>query len=452
MPSAVLTKPITTNRPTTDPPQDRLAAHAGQLRNRNLAVDAFRVAAMCLVAVGHWLAADVHVDAAGKLAGGNALDQLPSSHILTWFFQVMPLFFLVGGYSNAASLRSATARSQSAGQWIQTRLLRLLGPASMFCMVWIGLAGAAAVLFSPDLVTRASRVAVIPLWFMAVYVVDIAMAPMIHRLVGRLRGAVLVVPMIAIAVDLAVRADLVGHPLVTAVQVVFGWTCFQALGMAWHEGYIPRRIARVIAPVGLLAAIAGVAFGPWPISLVTVPGAVGGNTFPPSAVLVAFGLAQCALAILVAPALNALLHRNRTMLLVVGGAGSKAMTVYLWHLTALAIVGSVGASLGLIGAPAVGSMQWWVAKVAMMGAAVVVLAGLVWLFGRAETAAPRTPVAMPVAVTALTVAVIAFCFEQVTLHGLTTTWGVIAMTVIAASPYLLARSQKIPFLEVSQTI
>jgi hypothetical protein len=115
------------------------------------------------------------------------------------------------------------------------------------------------------------------------------------------------------------------------------------------------------------------------------------------------------------------------------------MTVYLWHLTALAIVGSIGAALGLIGAPTVGSASWWIAKATMIAAAAVVLAILVLIVGRAEQAAPRIAVNMSVWPTVLTVAIIAVAFEQITLHGLTTTGGMIATAVIAAAPAVLSR-------------
>ena len=58
--------------------------------SRNRAIDAYRAVAMCAVAVGHWLAADVRTTD-GSLTGGNALDKMQGLHILTWVFQVMPL-------------------------------------------------------------------------------------------------------------------------------------------------------------------------------------------------------------------------------------------------------------------------------------------------------------------------------------------------------------------------
>ena len=40
----------------------------------------------------------------GSIAGRNALELAPPMSWITWIFQVMPLFFVVGGFSSAVSL------------------------------------------------------------------------------------------------------------------------------------------------------------------------------------------------------------------------------------------------------------------------------------------------------------------------------------------------------------
>ncbi|MGI9644165.1 MAG: acyltransferase family protein, partial [Ilumatobacteraceae bacterium] len=76
-----------------------LAAAAAPDRNR--AIDAYRAGAMVLVALGHWLVIAIGTDRDGELVARNALEVAPEFAVLTWLFQVMPLFFAVGGFASA---------------------------------------------------------------------------------------------------------------------------------------------------------------------------------------------------------------------------------------------------------------------------------------------------------------------------------------------------------------
>ena len=79
---------------------------SGAKADRNRAIDLYRAIAMLAVAVGHWMAMNIAIDSSGELVAGNALEAAPGMAIMTWLFQVMPLFFVVGGFSSAMSLDS----------------------------------------------------------------------------------------------------------------------------------------------------------------------------------------------------------------------------------------------------------------------------------------------------------------------------------------------------------
>jgi hypothetical protein len=70
---------------------------------------------------------------------------------------------------------------------------------------------------------------------------------------------------------------------------------------------------------------------------------------------------------------------------VVRALARRSMTVYLWHLTAMFVV--VGAVLlGLDQRlPAAWSTDWWAGRPVWSGAYLLVLTGLVALFGRFES-------------------------------------------------------------------
>jgi hypothetical protein len=84
--------------------------------SRNRVVDFLRAAAITVVVLGHWTI--IAVDADGGILPHGVLDGATWTHPLTWVFQVMPIFFLVGGYSNALSWRSARRKDVGYAEWL----------------------------------------------------------------------------------------------------------------------------------------------------------------------------------------------------------------------------------------------------------------------------------------------------------------------------------------------
>ena len=102
---------------------------------RNRVVDLIRVVSILVVVFGHWLMAAITFED-GQLRPGHLLELADWTHPLTWVFQVMPLFFFVGGYSNALSWRSARDRGETYGSWLRDRLRRLALPVVPLLLVW----------------------------------------------------------------------------------------------------------------------------------------------------------------------------------------------------------------------------------------------------------------------------------------------------------------------------
>ncbi|HEX8928794.1 MAG TPA: hypothetical protein VGA45_07770, partial [Actinomycetota bacterium] len=69
---------------------------------RDRYVDFLRMASIVTVVLGHWTIAAVARSGDG-LAAGNVLATIPGLWPATWVLQVMPVFFLVGGFSNMVS-------------------------------------------------------------------------------------------------------------------------------------------------------------------------------------------------------------------------------------------------------------------------------------------------------------------------------------------------------------
>ncbi len=358
-----------------------LAAAAAPDRNR--AIDAYRAAAMVFVALGHWLVVAIAVGEDGSLVARNALEVAPRFAVLTWLFQVMPLFFAVGGFASAMSLDAHRRRSGTDGDWVVQRLRRLVAPTVVLAVTWLALLVGGAAVGAGGLVAAGAVGAAIPLWFLANYTIDTALAPTMLTALRRRRGRT--VALLAGSFLTIEALHLSGVPWVEHVNWVLGWLLFQMIGFLWRDGALPtgRRLG-AWAGACWCAAISLVAFGPWPATMIHVSGIAFSPTHPPSVALVAFGAAQVATAIAFAPRLTRLLARNRRAWTAVVAANAVSMSVYLWHFTAAVGASAVLYAVGALPTAAIGSAAWWVQKLPVIGLALVLLVPIVACVGRFE--------------------------------------------------------------------
>jgi magnesium-transporting ATPase (P-type) len=201
-------------------------------------------------------------------------------------------------------------------------------------------------------------------------------------------------------------------------------------------GWSGRRLV-LLASVGLGALFLLTGAGGYPHSMVGGVGEARSNTFPPSLALVALGTWQFALALLVRPAIDRWLDRPRAWAAVVAANG-LAMTVFLWHLTALVIVAAVALPAGWMPQPAVGSSAWWAWRPVWIAVLAVALVPLVAVFARVELrriTAPA-PSAVRAAVAAALVAVgMAFLARKGFVH-----FPVVGLGAVAAGWAVLRRA------------
>jgi hypothetical protein len=412
---------------TAAPAVDRLAAATPATRNR--VVDAARALAMVAVVVGHWLVAMPVRTASGSIGGVNALDTHMLFQYLTWIFQVMPLVFVVGGYANAASLASSRARGNRNSDWVAGRIRRLLRPTLVFAGVWAALR---AVTPGVGLIGAAAQVASVPLWFLAVYVVVVAVQPLVDRAWRMSRVATFAGLFVLSALGDATQLAP-GFGGFAWLNHIWVFAACQQLGVLWFEGRLPSgRRAFVVAIGAVSAAIALVAFGPWPVSLVHVTGQRMSNAHPPTIILLLMGIAQVCLVRSVEHRASALLHRPRVWM-VVALVNLRMMTIYLWHFTALAL-GSVAAlSLGFEPGRSIGSASWWLGRPLWFGFLFVILGALVAVVGRFESGgrAAAHPLALVVMVPLVSTALF-----KLTQYGST----IVVAGVLIACDTLLAQT------------
>jgi len=359
---------------------------------RDRYVDFLRALAIVAVVIGHLVVADVRYGVAG-FSGHNALGDVAALRWATLVFQVMPLFFVVGGYANAASWASARRRGVGSGGWLHSRLSRLARPAGAFVVVWtlavIVLAGIGA----DDLAATAGRLVVFPLWFLPVYVVAISAAPALWRAQQRWGGRVAGLLLGAVVVtDLLRFAG--GVPFVGLVNMVLVWLAFQQVGFCWHAGLVgsARDGRRLLAAAGA-ALVALVVVGPYAVDMVSAPGRGASNTAPPTVALLVFGLAQFGLALAARGPVTRWLERPPVWAAVIA-LNARAMTLYLWHFTAIVLAAVVVLPAG-IAQPAAGTGTWWWLRPVWLAAELTLLVGLTAAVGRWERGWPGAPVSLP---------------------------------------------------------
>lgn len=352
---------------------------------RNRYVDLLRAVSILVVVLGHWTMAAVTVRD-GELVPGHVLVLASWTHPLTWVFQVMPVFFLVGGYANALSWRSAQRRDEDYGTWLRVRARRLTLPVVPVLLVWFA-AGAVALALGVDWRTLrlASTVALVPTWFLAAYILVVAVAPATLMAWERWRWWSLLAGALAAGlVDLVSLST--GSIAVGFANYLLVWATVHQLGYAWLDGDlrgVPRQTALAVS--GLVGAVLLVVVGPYPVSMVGVDTATVNNTYPTRVTLLLLGMFQAGVVLLVEPLGHRLVAGAKAWAVVVA-FNARIMTVYLWHVTAMVAV--IGVALlaggrGLAVEPL--TAPWWLTRPVWYVVLGTVTAGLVALLGRFET-------------------------------------------------------------------
>lgn len=356
---------------------------------RDRYVDLLRALAACLVVLGHWLAIMVTY-ADGRLSGQHILSVVPWTHPLTWVFQVMGIFFVVGGYANTASWDGARSRGEGYASWVRGRAARLLRPSTVFVIVGTIVAAAARLTgVDPDLVRQGAWLAAIAVWFLAVYVVIVAFVPAMvaaHRRWGL--TVVVVLSTVAAGFDALRLGTGVGE--VGVANFLLVWLAIHQLGILWRDGVLTRSALGpwLIFAGGFAALVALTTVGPYPMSMVAEPDAQIHNTSPPTVALLALTLAQTGLALVVAPIARRWLQRRWLWTGVIALNG-MIMTLFLWHMVAALFAALALYPTGLMPQPELGSGTWWALRIPWLLGCVLAMAVLVVVFARFERPSSR---------------------------------------------------------------
>jgi hypothetical protein len=369
-----------------------LAAQTPAERNRY--VDFLRSLSIIVVIVGHWLIATAYV-ANGEFEPGHLLKSDPGMQWLTWIFQVMPVFFIVGGYANAVSLESAARKNIPYAAWLFARLNRLIAPLLILVIAWalialvMSLSGART-----SIIQYGSQAALIPTWFLAIYIMVAILAPLTYRFWQKLGFVSFwIFAGIAILIDALFFAADVRWPGWS--NYFWIWLAVHQLGYAWRSGRTGSPgVLLIYSVAGFATLTAMILVGPYPLAMVGSPDEGLSNTLPPKITLLALGVFQYGLLLsLEGPmrrALNDLRLWAATVLV-----NSMIMTVYLWHITVMIvfIAALYFAGFGLGIEPA--SAAWWQTRPLWVAALVMLLIPVALLLSPLERRGQRGSAPIP---------------------------------------------------------
>lgn len=345
---------------------------------RDLSLDLARVFSVLLVVVIHLLFVGVGMAADGSLVVSRPLEEQPWFDGVTWVGQIMPLFFVVGGFASITAWRSLVRRGGTAADYVRTRVLRLAQPSlPLFVFYVVVIGGATLVGVDPVLLDTVVLGAGSPLWFIAAYTLCQALVPAAVRVHARYPRAALAVLLAGVVVVDVARYGS-GIPQLGYLNLFFVWLLVQQIGFWYADGWFARRTwwQLVLVAVGAYAVLTAVTLlGPYDTDMLT-------NLNPPTLPLVLLGLAQAALLRLLRPALAALMntHAARAVVFLVG---TRLMTIYLWHLPVIIILAGVG--LLIPGAsPEPASPAWWWSRILVYVLVIGLLFAISLVVGRWE--------------------------------------------------------------------
>ncbi|HZN16445.1 MAG TPA: acyltransferase [Acidimicrobiales bacterium] len=387
--------------------------------SRERYVDFLRAASILVVVFGHWTIALIGWDN-GVIRSTSAVGRAPGLWLATWFCQVMPVFFFVGGYANFVGYESARRRGDSVATFVRSRVRRLLVPFVPLLAVWVVIQTAlhlsntgaptgpriGGLVLLRGVRPPGQTIPFGPLWFLAVYLIVVCISPLTVALHRRFRWWV---P--AVFVAGAFAADLLGfvggNSGLRYFNVVFVFLFPHQLGHFYGDGTLlrwPRRAFGAMAAIGLsglvlltnpwLFRLAGArrfdwfpGIGHYPRSLLGTDVESVSNAYPPTLCFLFVGFWLIGMTMLVRPVMSRWLQRRGPWRATVIG-NAWIMTLFLWHMTAYLAAIVLLWPLGL-GAEREPTARWWLERPVWILVPGVLLAGCVALFGRYETRRTR---------------------------------------------------------------
>jgi surface polysaccharide O-acyltransferase-like enzyme len=317
--------------PLTEPMSDAGKVAAETPPDRDRSVDVARLAALVVVMFGHCALLLATIDAGGVRIG-NLLGELPAITPITWVVQVMPLFFLAGGAAGAYGWRPGTPW----GAWLFTRAQRLCRPLFWYLASWTVGILVVRMTLGEESAAALGRESVALLWFLGVYLVVLAFVPALTRLRTGRAVAMLIAFLLAATAAFDMIRFAAGTPMSGVANFLIVWLIPVVIGVAYARRLIGPRAAIAAAAAAFATQVALAVVGTYEVSLVVTGAERMSNVSPPTLLLALQCTWMSFVFVAAAGAIRRWAARPRVWYVVAVGNGG-AMTLYLWHIPAIAV-------------------------------------------------------------------------------------------------------------------
>jgi hypothetical protein len=351
--------------------------------DRDQFIDFVRAFSLLVVIAWHWVFTIIVWRNDGPHAT-NPIGFTRGMFFATWLFQVMPLFFFVGGYAHTEAWEAGRDRGRfrSTLGFAWQRANHLARPALALAFGWWLIGSIGVALWDLDGVPRAVRLILSPLWFIGVYLLLIALFPVTYWLHQRYGALVVVWGVgISVLVDVARFAHDVSG--VAWVNMIVVWATCHQLGYFWEELVAAgRRVAWAMMWTGLFALMGLVGSGLYPGSMVGVPGDRFSNMAPPTICILALLLFQAGVALLARPWVLHKLETSARWARTNEVINRFSLPLFLFHSTGMALYAAFGYFV-LDNQPVrEPTLWWWLGRpFAFIGPLVLTLP-IIFLLGR----------------------------------------------------------------------
>jgi hypothetical protein len=390
--------------------------------DRERVVDFLRAFSILSVVFGHWLISYITQDSSGQISGENAIPFMKINGfsfgwLLTWVFQVMPIFFFVGGYANYVGIRSFKKKNLGYAQFLTSRIRRMMKPVITLLFVWVPANFVIDMMNirSEKFADLLSKLVTQPLWFIGVYILVTALSWPLYNLHLKFGSkSILITACIPFLIDwlrLGVGITVIGY------LNIFVWIWVHQLGFAYADGTLLANASQQVNNItqlwkkftGLFIVIIGAtglffcsgiqAFSnnrilnditkflhidnlPYPQSMVGLPGETMSNMNPPTVAIMFLAITQIGLVVIFRDRLQGFLQRPKVWKVTVI-INSMILTIFCWHQSALSLVTITRLRIG-IEEPLVGTANWWLTRPLLLGSYAIVLSLIVPIFWKYE--------------------------------------------------------------------
>ena len=300
---------------------------------RDELVDLVRSVSTTTVVLWHWVFTILVWRADGPHAD-NPIGYVSGLWSLTWVLQVMPLFFVAGGYVHSIVWAREREHRAAWRRFLTKRLTQLGVPALVLITVVVVIGTTGALLHEgPDKwVSRTVLLVLSPLWFLVVYMGLVATVPVWDRLHRRWTYLV-PLGLAAGAMGVDVARFRYGHDWVAWFNMVLVWAAAHQVGWSWEQlRDAPARFGHALMLIGFAALVGLTNMGLYPRSMVGTTSAADrfSNMGPPTLPIVALCCFQVGL--IVANRRRILGWADRPAVRRATAWLSKnAMPLFLWH-------------------------------------------------------------------------------------------------------------------------